>query len=91
MLEPAHRDQAQPEVPDPRQDPVQRGLIGQRSRDDRLRAIVGDLEAGKPVRPPVIEDAFDAELLAGRPPGAAHTRSPSAQAAGAGAGSSRCW
>src|SRR5215469_15804254 len=90
-VEPAHRDQAQPKVPDLRQDPVQRGLIGQRSRDDRLRAIIGDLETGEPVRPPVIEDAFDAELVAGRPPGAAHTRSPSAQAAGAWAGPRRCW
>ena len=90
-VEPAHRDQAQPKVPDLRQDPVQRGLIGQPSRDDRLRAIIADLEAGEPVRPPVIEDAFDAELVAGRPPEAAHTRSPSAQAAGTGAGLSRCW
>src|SRR5262249_25539719 len=73
---PAYRDQAQPEAADLRQDSVQRRLIGEHPRDDCLGALAADLEAAEPVRPPVIEDAVDTDLVAGRPPRAIHARPP---------------
>src|SRR5712671_3471897 len=68
----AHRDQGQTEVADPCQQPVQRGLIREQASDDRLPAIVADLEAAEPVCPPVIKDAVDADLVAGGLPRAVH-------------------
>jgi len=67
----AHRDQGQAEIADPGQQPVQRGLISEQASDDRLRTVAADLEAAEPVRPPVIEDAVDADLVPGGPPRAA--------------------
>jgi len=68
----AHRDQGQAEITDPGQQPVQRGLIREQASDDRLRTVAADLEAAEPFRPPVIEDAVDADLVPGGPPRAAH-------------------
>jgi hypothetical protein len=68
----AHRDQGQAEIADPGQQPVQRALIREQASDDRLRAVAADLEAAEPVRPPVIEDAVDADLVPGGTPWAAH-------------------
>jgi hypothetical protein len=42
--QPAYRDQAQPEVADLGQHPVQRGLISEQARDGRLRAVAVDLQ-----------------------------------------------
>jgi Hemerythrin HHE cation binding domain len=36
--------------------------------DDGLRAVVAELEAAEPVRPLVVEETVDADLVAGRPP-----------------------
>ena len=68
----AHRDQGQAEIADPGQQPVQRALIREQASDDRLRAVAADLEAAEPVRPPVIEDAVDADLVPGGTPRVAH-------------------
>ena len=68
----AHRDQGQTEVANLCQQSVERGLIREQASDDRLRAIVADLETAKPVRPPVIKDAGrDAPRGAGPVPGLA--------------------
>ena len=75
-VESVHRDQAQPEVTDLAQHPVQCGLVGKRARDDRVRALGVDLETTEPVSPLVVEDAVDADLVTDRPPLAAHARSP---------------
>src|ERR1700733_1207405 len=77
----AHRDQAQPEVADLGQQPVPCGLIGKQGNDDRLRAVAAELEAAEPVRPLVVEDAVDADLVAGGPPRAPHVCPPSPLAA----------
>jgi hypothetical protein len=61
----AHRDQEKAEIADPGQQPVQRALIREQASDDRLGAVAADLEAAEPVRPPVIEDAVDADLVPG--------------------------
>src|SRR6266581_7409084 len=68
----AHRDQGQTEVANLCQQPVERGLIREQASDDCLRAIVADLETAEPVRPPVIKDAVDADLVAGGLPRAVH-------------------
>ena len=47
----AHGDQAEPEVADSGQQPVQCGLIGKRPGDDRLRAIGLHVQAAEPGRP----------------------------------------
>src|SRR6266550_4513258 len=73
----AHRDQGQTEVANLCQQPVERGLIREQASDDRLRAIVADLETAKPVRPPVIKDAVDADLVEGGLPRAVHAWSSS--------------
>src|SRR6266700_386002 len=75
-VEPAYRDQAQPEVADLGQHSVQCGLVREQANDDRLGAVAADLEAAEPVRPPVVEDAVDADLVAGGPPRAVHACSP---------------
>src|SRR6516164_6344357 len=80
-VEPAHRDQAQPEVANLGQQPVQCGLIGEQADDDRVRAVAAELEAAEPVRPLVVEDAVDADLVAGGPPQAVHAWPPSRLAA----------
>jgi hypothetical protein len=46
-------------------------------------AVAADLEAAEPVRPPVVEDAVDADLVPGGPPQAVHTCSPPRLAASA--------
>src|SRR5262249_39472510 len=88
-VEPAHRVQGQAEVTDLGQQPVQRGLIGEQAEADCLRAVAADLEAAEPVRPAVIEDALDADLVPARPSWAAHDCSPPRLAAGAWAGPGR--
>lgn len=42
--------------------------VGEQSDDDGLRAVFAQLEAAEPVRPLVVGDAVDADLVAGRPP-----------------------
>ena len=42
--------------------------VGEQSDDDGLRAVFAQLEAAEPVRPVVVGDAVDADLVAGRPP-----------------------
>lgn len=83
-VKPAHRNQAEPEVADLGQQPMQRGLISKQTRDDRLRALAFDLETVEPRSPAVAEDALDADLVAGRPSGGTHARSPLCGRAAAG-------
>jgi hypothetical protein len=54
-VQPAHRDQAEPEVTYLCQHPVQRWLIGQRPGNDRLLAVGRDLEALEPGRPALVK------------------------------------
>src|SRR5215470_12178427 len=75
-VESAHRDQVQPEVTDLAQHPVQCGLVGKQAKDDRVRAVGADLETAEPVRPLVVENAVDADLVTDVPALAAHARSP---------------
>ena len=42
--------------------------VGEQSDDDGLRAVFAQLEAAEPVRPLVVGDAVDADLVAGQPP-----------------------
>jgi hypothetical protein len=72
----AHRDQGQPEVTELGQQAVQCRLIGERARNDRLGAVPGDLEAAEPIRPMVIEDTVNADLVPARPSWVAHGRPP---------------
>src|SRR5215467_12751210 len=65
---------------------MQRRLIGQLARNDRLVAIAVNPEAAEPVRPPVIEDAIDTDLVAGTTLQAAHARSSPRRAASARSG-----
>ena len=44
-VEPAYRDQDEPEAADLVQQPVQAGLIGYRAGEDRLAAVAADLQA----------------------------------------------
>ena len=64
----AYQGQAQPEAPDLGQHAMQCRLVGEQADDDGLRAVVAELEAAEPVRPLVVEDAVDADLVRGRPP-----------------------
>jgi hypothetical protein len=67
-------------VADPGQDSVQSGLVKEPSHDDRLGAVVADLEAAEPSSPPAVKDAVHADLVIGGPPGAAQSRSPQTKA-----------
>src|SRR5262249_29621275 len=64
-VQPADRDQAEPEVADLGQQPVQRGLIFERPGYDGLRVPAFDLQAAEPGRPAGVENALDADLVAG--------------------------
>src|SRR5580700_11200270 len=44
-VEPAHGDQAEPEVADYGQQPMQGGLVSEQPADDRLVALAADVEA----------------------------------------------
>src|SRR6266542_5907027 len=82
-VQPAHGDQAEPEVADFGQQPVQRGLVSDQAADDRLLALAADLEAVEPGGPPAVEDTRHADLIPGRPAGGAHTSSSQRPAAAA--------
>jgi hypothetical protein len=62
------------------QQPAQCALISKRANNDRLRAHALDLETAEPIRPPVMEDAIDQDLVAagrtGPPTRAASDPSP---------------
>jgi hypothetical protein len=62
--EPAYRNQDQPEVADPVQQPVQGGLVRDRAGDDRLAVVTADRQALEPGRPARVEDPLDADLVA---------------------------
>src|ERR1700683_3127381 len=66
-VQPAHRDQAQPEVTNLGQQPVQCGLVRKQAGDDGLGTVAAELEAAEPVSPLVVQDAVDAALVAGGP------------------------
>src|SRR6266487_6874262 len=66
-VQPAHGDQAEPEVADFGQHPVQRGLVGEQAADDRLLAVAADLEAVEPGGPPAVQDTRHADLVPGWP------------------------
>src|SRR5438105_14205881 len=51
-VQPAHGDQAEPEVADFGQQPMQRGLVSEQAADHRLLALAADLEAVEPGGPP---------------------------------------
>src|SRR5580692_11563101 len=70
-VQPAHGDQAEPEVADFGQQPMQRGLVSEQAADDRLVALAADLEAVEPGRPPAVQDTRHADLVLGRPVGGA--------------------
>src|SRR5580693_10278572 len=71
-VEPAHRDEAEPKVADFGQQPVQRGLIGERAGDDRLRAVAAEVETLEPGTPMAVEDTVDADLVTRGLSGGAH-------------------
>ena len=81
-VQPTHGDQAEPEVADLGQQPVQRGLVSEQAPDDRLLALAADLEAIEPGGPPAIQDTRHADLIPGRPAGGAHS-TPSQRPGGA--------
>jgi hypothetical protein len=66
-VQPAHRDQAEPEVADFGQQPVQRGLVGEQATDDRFIFLAADLEAVEPGGPPGVQDSRHTDLIPGRP------------------------
>ena len=70
-VQPAHGDQAEPEVADLGQQAVQRGLVSEQAADDRLVALAADLEAVEPGRPPAVQETRYADLILGRPVGGA--------------------
>src|SRR5438045_7558308 len=78
--QPAHGDQAEPEVTDLGQQPVQRGLVSEQAAEDRLLALAADLEAIEPGGPSAVQDTCHADLIPGRPAGGAHSSSASARA-----------
>src|SRR5215469_3654672 len=59
----AHGDQAEPEIADLGQQPVQRGLIGERAGDEGLGVLARDLETVEPDRPVVVQGALDPDLV----------------------------
>jgi len=75
MVQPAHGDQAESQVADLGQQPVQRGLVSKQPGDDGLLAVVADLEAVEPGGPLAVQDAVDADLVMGMPSGGAHSSS----------------
>src|SRR5487761_1388866 len=75
-VQPAHGDQAEPEVADFGQQPMQRGLVSEQPADDRLLALPAELEAVEPGGPPAVQDTRHTDLIPGRPAGGAHS-SPS--------------
>jgi hypothetical protein len=74
-VQPAHGDQAQPEVADLGQQPVERRLVSEQAADDRLLAPAADVQAVEPGGPPAVQDARHADLIPGRPAGGAHSTS----------------
>src|SRR5580693_7633876 len=74
-VQPAHGDQAKPEVADFGQQPVQRGLVSDLAADDRLLALAADLEAAEPGGPSAVQDTRHADLILGRPAAGAHSSS----------------
>src|SRR5215472_11614807 len=73
-VEPAHGDQAEPEVAHFGQHPVQRGLVSEQAADERLLALAADLEAVEPGGPPAVQDTRHADLISGRVAGGAPCR-----------------
>src|SRR5690348_6192182 len=73
-VQPAYGDQAEPEVADFGQQPVQRGLVSEQAADDCLLALAVDVEAVEPGGPPAVQDLRHADLIPGRPAGGAHFR-----------------
>src|SRR5579859_795924 len=53
-VQPAHGNQAEPEVADFGQQPVQRGLVSDQAADDRVLALAADLQAVEPGEDTVI-------------------------------------
>src|SRR5215470_3387066 len=82
-VQPAHGDQAEPEVADFGQQPVQRGLVSDQAAEDRLLALAAELQAVEPGGPPVIQDTRHADLIPGRLAAAAHPSSSRRPAAAA--------
>src|SRR6516225_9646459 len=70
-----HGDQADPEVADLGQQPVQRRLVSEQAEDDRLLALAADLEAVEPGGPPAVQDTRHADLIRGRPTAGTHDSS----------------
>jgi hypothetical protein len=69
-------DQAEPKVADFGQQPVQRGLISERAANDRLRAVIAEVETLEPGGPMAVEDTVDADLVTRGLSGGAHARAP---------------
>ena len=74
-FQPAHRDQAEPEVADFGQQPVQRWLVSKQTADDCVLALRADLEAVEPGRQPAVQDTRHADLIPSRPAAGAHSSS----------------
>src|SRR6266576_3882652 len=83
-VQPAHGDQAEPEVADFGQQPMQRRLVSEHAADHRLLALAADLEAVEPGGPPAVQDTRHAYLVLGRPAGGAHFSSSQRTAGAAG-------
>src|SRR5918992_2061510 len=68
----AHRDDGQPQVAEPVQNPVQGGLIRQRPGDDDRISLDLDPQALEPLRPEIIQNAVHPDLVSGRPRDTTH-------------------
>src|SRR5215469_6721864 len=66
VVQPPHADQAQPEVTNFDEQPVQRGLVGEQTADDGLVFPAADLQAVEPVGPPGVQDTRHTDLIARR-------------------------
>ena len=64
-IQPAHGDQAEPEIADFGQHPMRRGLVREQAADHRLLAPAADLQAVEPGGPPAVQDTLYADLIPG--------------------------
>lgn len=71
-VEPPHRDQDQPEIADPVQQPEKERLIDDLAGDNRLAAVALDRQVPEPGSPAPVEDPVDADLVACWPRHGAH-------------------
>src|SRR5260370_7601433 len=71
-VQPAHGDQAETEVADFGQQPMQRGLVSDQAANDRLVALSADLQAAEPGGPPAVQATPHTDLIPPSPPRRPH-------------------